>query len=117
MSKEAEILNKILSKEFKVFSTACKICGLEKEGFITEPGWEGKYKISCNPLGQAEVFNNKNTQLNIVLGLCLGHDMLFAKYSKAPSTTLAVKDRVLAHNPLGALYSVFYRKLKFDLDE
>ena len=32
----------------------------------------------------------------------MGHDILFTKHSKAPVTTLAVKDRVLTHNPLGA---------------
>ncbi|KJS88133.1 MAG: metal-binding protein, partial [Peptococcaceae bacterium BICA1-8] len=36
--------------------------------------------------------------------LCVGHDSLFIKYSHAPVTVLAVKDRVLAHNPLAALY-------------
>ena len=29
----------------------------------------------------------------------------FIKHSKAPVTVLAVKDRVLAHNPLGVLYT------------
>lgn len=30
------------------------------------------------------------------------------KHSQAPVTTLVVKDRVLAHNPAGALYSAYY---------
>ncbi len=58
----------------------------------------------CNPIAQAEFLNKENTEFNIVLGLCVGHDTLFFKYSKAPVTVLAVKDRVLAHNPLGAIY-------------
>lgn len=29
---------------------------------------------------------------------------LFVKYSEAPITVFAVKDRVLAHNPLGVIY-------------
>jgi uncharacterized metal-binding protein len=58
----------------------------------------------CNPIGQALLLNNENTDLNIILGLCVGHDSLFIKYSNAPVTVFAVKDRVLAHNPLGALY-------------
>jgi uncharacterized metal-binding protein len=34
----------------------------------------------------------------------VGHDTLFIKCSKAPVTVFAVKDRVLAHNPIAALY-------------
>jgi uncharacterized metal-binding protein len=36
----------------------------------------------------------------------VGHDSLFFKYTKALSTVLIVKDRVLAHNPAAALYTV-----------
>lgn len=50
--------------------------------------------------------NEANTDLNILLGLCVGHDSLFIKYSKAPITVFAVKERVLVHNPLGAIYQV-----------
>jgi len=41
-------------------------------------------------------------------------DTLFIKHSRAPVTILAVKDRVLAHNPLGALYTSrhIYTRLK-----
>jgi uncharacterized metal-binding protein len=35
----------------------------------------------------------------------VGDDTLFIKHSKAPVTVLAVKDRVLANNPLGVLYT------------
>lgn len=34
----------------------------------------------------------------------VGHDSLFYQYSKALVTTLVVKDRVLAHNPVGAIH-------------
>ena len=33
-----------------------------------------------------------------------GHDSMFYKYSKQMVTTLVAKDRVLAHNPCGAIY-------------
>jgi uncharacterized metal-binding protein len=35
--------------------------------------------------------------------------MIFTIVSKAPVTTLIVKDRLLAHNPAGALYSKYIR--------
>ncbi|HHT71048.1 MAG TPA: DUF1847 domain-containing protein, partial [Firmicutes bacterium] len=57
-----------------------------------------------NPIGQAMALNKSQTDLNIILGLCVGHDTLFIKYSQAPVTVLAVKDRVLGHNPMAALY-------------
>jgi len=59
----------------------------------------------CNPIGQAAILDGEGSELNIILGLCVGDDTLFIKHSKAPVTVLAVKDRVLAHNPLGALYT------------
>ena len=53
----------------------------------------------CNPIGQAVFLNKAGTQLNVILGLCVGHDSLFIKHAEAPVTVFAVKDRVLAHNP------------------
>ena len=53
------------------------------------------------------------TDLNVIVRLCVGHDTLFIKHSEAPVTYLIVKDRVLAHNPAGALHAMdtYYRRL------
>ena len=59
----------------------------------------------CNPIAQAKILNHAQTDFNILLGLCVGHDSLFMKYSKAMVTVFAVKDRLLGHNPLAALYT------------
>jgi uncharacterized metal-binding protein len=40
-----------------------------------------------------------------MMGLCLGHDMIFNASSKAPVTPLLVKDRKLKHNTLRFLKS------------
>jgi hypothetical protein len=40
----------------------------------------------------------------------VGIDSLFTKHSQVPVSTLIVKDKSLAHNPLGALYSDYYLK-------
>jgi len=61
------------------------------------PGYNG---ISCNPAGQAKYLEEKGTELNIMMGLCLGHDMIFNAKSKAPVTPLLVKDRKLAHHTI-----------------
>lgn len=58
----------------------------------------------CNPIGQAFLLNNEKTNLNIILGLCTGHDALFIKHSEAPVTPLIVKDRRTLHNPAAAIY-------------
>jgi enoyl-CoA hydratase/carnithine racemase len=46
--------------------------------------------------------DQQKTDFNVLLGLCVGHDSLFLKYAEAPCTVLAVKDRMLGHNPLAA---------------
>jgi uncharacterized metal-binding protein len=108
MEKEAMMICEILSKSFNVSSVCCKVCGIDKSYFDLEYLHGGEKEAACNPVGQAMILNKEKTDLNIILGLCIGHDILFTKYSNAPVTTLAVKDRVLAHNPLGAIYSGYY---------
>ena len=67
----------------------------------------------CNPIMQAELLNDAETDFNILVGLCVGHDSLFFKYSDAMTTVLVAKDRVLGHNPAAALYttSTYYARL------
>jgi len=111
LQNEAEVICDILSQHFDVSSVCCKVCGIDKSDFALERLHEDtEVEAMCNPIGQAKIFNKEKTDLNVVLGLCIGHDILFTKYSEAPVTTLAVKDRVLAHNPLGAIYSGYQRK-------
>ena len=56
----------------------------------------------------------RGTDMNIIVGLCVGHDMLFNKHSQAPVTTLIVKDRVTGHNPIAVLYgqNFYYKRLQ-----
>jgi uncharacterized metal-binding protein len=60
------------------------------------------------------LLNDEKVDFNILLGLCVGHDSLFFKYTKVPTTVLAVKDRVTGHNPLAAVYQAdsYYRKVR-----
>jgi len=106
---EAKILQKLLKKHFKVESVCCKVGGVEKEFYDMPKIKCDRYEAMCNPLAQSMILNKEKTDLNIILGLCMGHDILFTKSSKAPVTTLVVKDRVLAHNTVGALYSRYYQ--------
>jgi len=54
-------------------------------------------------VGQAELLKRAGCEFNVVLGLCVGHDSLFFKHAEGLTTVLVAKDRVLAHNPIGAL--------------
>ena len=73
----------------------------------------GAHESACNPIAQARLLAEHGTDLNVIVGLCVGHDTLFIKHSEAPVTYLIVKDRVLAHNPAGALHAMdtYYRRL------
>ena len=96
LQKETDWLRNSFSKDFEVFTIDCK-CGKIPNSEII--GFDAK-GISCNPSGQAEFLAENNTELNIVMGLCVGHDMIFTSKSKAPSTTLIVKDLKHKYNPI-----------------
>lgn len=101
LASESKIVSKILSYNgFEVSSVICKNGHISRELI----GINNTKVAMCNPIGQALFLNEEKTDLNIVLGLCVGHDSLFIKYSEAPVTVFAVKDRVLCHNPLAVVY-------------
>lgn len=102
---EAGIMARILRKNgFEVVSVSCK-CGEQKKADIGIPESCNNTGINmCNPILQAKYLNEAGTDLNILIGLCVGHDSLFYRYSQAYVTTLVSKDRVMAHNTVGALY-------------
>jgi len=109
LAKEAVIVNQLLTNHgFEVTSVACKVGGVPKEEIgikEEEKIFIGGHESMCNPILQALVVNDAKTDFNVLLGLCVGHDSLFFKYADAPTTVLAVKDRVTGHNPLAALYT------------
>jgi len=117
LSREAAMVEKILkAKSFEVISVACKAGRVPKEsiGISDEDKiMQGTNETMCNPIFQAMLLNEQQTEFNILLGLCVGHDSLFFKYAQAPTTVLAVKDRVTGHNPLAAVYlsHSYYRKI------
>ena len=110
LDKEAVIVNRILQNQgFEVVSVICK-AGSEPKEFIgiqeTEKVRIGtRHESMCNPILQAMVVNEAKTDFNVLLGLCVGHDSLFFKYAEAPTTVLAVKDRLTGHNPLAPIYT------------
>jgi uncharacterized metal-binding protein len=59
----------------------------------------------CDPIGQADAFVRQATDFNVIVGMCVGHDALFIRHSRAPVTSLVVRDLRLRHNPVAALYT------------
>lgn len=114
MSETRTFVKILKAKGLESYSVICKVGSTDK----TEVGIPEELKVQkgchealCNPVLQARLLNREKTDLNVIVGLCVGHDSIFIKYSKAPVTTLITKDRVLGHNPAAALYtSGFYYK-------
>lgn len=115
---ETNSLSKILTAQgLEPFSVCCKSGSIDK----LELGLQEQEKVrpetfepACNPIAQAELLNKVGTDMNLIVGLCVGHDMLFAKYSKAPVSTIVVKDRVTGHNPAAVLYgqNFYFKRLQ-----
>lgn len=109
LSEEAMIVDQILKKNgFETVSVACKAGAVPKEeiGVLDDQKIRiGEHESMCNPILQAMLLNNAKTHFNVLLGLCVGHDSLFFKHAEAPTTVLAVKDRVTGHNPLACIYT------------
>jgi uncharacterized metal-binding protein len=110
LSEEAKIIEEILSRDFEVVSVCCKVCGIDKNDFDLPQISSQQKEVMCNPAGQAQLLNDAQTRLNVLCGLCVGHDAIFSMASEAPVTTLIAKDRVLGHNPAAAIYSQYIRK-------
>ena len=112
---EARIFAKILrANGFKAYAIICKVAGKAKSSIGIPEKCEGIGAAMCNPILQARLLNEAKTDLNVVIGLCVGHDSLFYKYSDAYVTTLVTKDRVTGNNPAAALYTAqSYYKKKF----
>ena len=112
---EARIFAKILrANGFEAYAIICKVAGKAKASIGIPTQCEEIGAAMCNPILQARLLNEAKTDLNVVIGLCVGHDSLFYKYSDAYVTTLVTKDRVTGNNPAAALYTAqSYYKKKF----
>lgn len=117
LRREAAVAQRIFhAGGFKVTGVVCKAGAMPKEDFGLADGEKvhpGRFESICNPIGQAALLDSAGCGLNVLIGLCVGHDSLFFKHSEAPCTVLVAKDRVLGHNPCAALYTAsgYYGRL------
>lgn len=118
MLEETRQLDTILRAQgFEPYSICCKSGSIDKlDVGVREDEKVRPYTFepACNPIAQARILGEYGTEMNIIVGLCVGHDMLFTKHSEAPVTTLVAKDRATGHNPVAALYgqSFYFKRLQ-----
>ena len=107
LRNEAKIVSKIFRHhDLEVVSIICKNGSVPKSSIdVTEEHTLSgcTEEVMCNPIGQALLMNQEKVDFNVLLGLCVGHDTLALKYIEAPTTVLAVKDRLTGHNPVAAI--------------
>lgn len=113
---EAQRANAILENHgLDIVSVICSCGSIDKNEVGIPPESrirdQNSFEAACNPLLQADLLNRAKTSFNILVGLCVGHDMLFTSFSKAPVTTLIVKDRLTGHNPVISLYSRYFKDI------
>lgn len=101
MEQEAGLLRQYLEKEgFRTVMVSCTVDGISECEIDTTKTDES---VSCNPIGQANALNRSDANFTILMGLCLGHDILIQKNLNMDYTTWIVKDRVTKHRPMDAL--------------
>lgn len=119
-----------LLDEASLYAKIVRTAGIDTQTVICKVGAIDKTRIGipeelkvcpgcnescCNPALQARILNEWGADLNVLVGLCVGHDAIFNRHSEAPVVTFIVKDRVLGHNPAAALYTAkFYYKRVLD---
>ena len=96
---ESETVARLLRRFVRVTPVCCRAGGLPERSAERDPGFR------CNPFAMARMLNQAETELNIAVGLSMGCDVIFARLSQAPVTTLFVKDKLLANNPVSACHS------------
>lgn len=117
ISQEAKLIARYFSKFFTVYSICCKNCGISKNVLgLKKVHPKNTVETMCNPKNQAHFLNEKGCEFFVSAGLCVGHDALFNNTCNGLVTNLIAKDRVLANNPIGAVYSGYWRN-KLDIND
>jgi uncharacterized metal-binding protein len=101
MEQHVRILESMLiERGFTVAAVSCSVGGLKQSEVNSE---SCIHKVSCNPLGQAQQLNSENVGLTLIVGICMGHDILLNRNLNMDFTTYVVKDRLHNHSPLKGL--------------
>lgn len=101
MEKGAKLMKeKFKAEGIRLRTVSCTVGGINQDKINASSCTE---KVSCNPLGQARELNDEKVDFVIIMGICLGHDILLQRNLKSDFTTFVVKDRVFNNAPLKAI--------------
>ena len=95
--KDARFLQRLFQEEgFQCTIIFCKVGGWQTKDIDVnkKTNW-----IICNPIGQALILNKLGCEVEITLGLCMGHEMIFNKYAEGYVTNLYVKEKISHERP------------------
>ena len=112
MQQEASLYTDVLENNgFDVVAICCKAGAIPKEKFGVAEGEKlygaSSEETACNGVILAELLNADNTDMNVVMGLCVGQDALLYKYADAFSLPFIVADRVYGGATMEGAYQVF----------
>jgi len=103
--------NLLRENNIRTAAVSCTVGGINQDEVNSQ---SCIHKVSCNPLGQAAQLNSEGVDFVLVLGICLGHDIILQRNLKTDFTNVIVKDRVYNNNPIEELRS---NKKTLDLKE
>ena len=104
MLNEAQALAKVLEREgSSPHLVCCRVGAIDYEEIGLHKAHPARFAAICNPVAQARLLAEARVDLVVQMGLCIGHDIILQQESRAPVTTLVVKDRALDHAPIRAL--------------
>lgn len=112
LNKEAALYTDILEKNgFEIVSACCKAGAIPKEeiGVTSEGKLYGpdSEETMCSGIIMAELLNSENTDMNILMGLCVGQDSLFYRYAKAFTVPFVIMDRIYGGATMEGIYQCF----------
>jgi uncharacterized metal-binding protein len=112
LREPASILTSVLRRFFEVVPVSCKARNQNDGDGDAQRAWPADVvpegQTPCDPVSVVAALNSRSTDLNVLVGLCVGADCIVNEKSEAPVTTIFVKDKSLANNPIGAVYSHYY---------
>ncbi len=73
--------------------------GLGLEAYVSPPA------VEVDPSGQADFFAGAGVDLNLIVGMCVAHEVVFLSRTEGPAISLIARDRRLGHNPAAGLYT------------
>ncbi len=92
-----QVLLLLRDKGIPTIGVSCTVGGVSQSVVNEQSDLVG---VSCNPINQALQLEEEGVDLAVVIGLCLGHDILFNRTFTHDTTTLVVKDRLFEHAPV-----------------